>query len=883
MNTVKIALLLALAPLCVSAQMNYFQVPNPPGIGTSNVRSNALAVDPGNGIWTGFAVYGAGNWNGSAWTIYNSSNSGLPSDSVTAIAFEGNGDGWFGTKLGAAFKQGGNWTVYNTGNSGLPANIITAIYIDGNTKWFGSYAGLTSFDGSLWTTYNTQNSGLTNDSVMVIRKDNNGALWVGTRNGFSRFINNTWTSWNTQNSGISRSVYDIECHPSGETWIASANINTIGIYANARISVVGNNIVEHFEEARYYYEKEFTYYGAELAIDSQSRIHFLSANPSRSVMQLGEDGLQVFTFSQPNIGTASAGCRMIFDGTGKLWMLSRVSLQMGYVDLNTYNPDFSSNWIHNYRESDINDMAVGINSSGDMHWDFADPKHEVPKGSGKHSVFASALWIGGLDSGGNLHMAAQTYRQTGVDYWPGPIDGISVPFDSSTCIAFDRVWKVDKWKVEQFKTEFLAGNVTNGSYKVPEEFATWPAKGNGIVDEEMAPFVDYNGDGVYDPMDGDYPLIKGDQMLWRVFNDSLVVHTGSGAPRMGIEVRSHAYAFGCWSGPDSLEVLNRSTFYKYEIINRSPRVYSNVYIGLWVDVDLGNYLDDLIGCDSTRAAGFVYNGDNNDDGAAGYGMNPPMQNIKILKGPLADPQDAIDNDLDGFVDEPGERCTMNHFMTYNNVNNSPVGNPQQPIDYYYYMQSTWLNGQHLTYGGDGANPANAPVDFYCSGVPYSGTGWTEMATTLPSDRRFLMSSGPFTLVPGDTAEIDFAYIFTWDSLSPNGLMTSIARNQADLDRVQYWFENNNFPSCETFTTGVSDDKQEKLQVFPNPVDDKLYLKSNFGKGQNLQYTIYNSLGEVVSSGSLKGEAIRVDKLTPQFYILKISDGHREQTAGFIKR
>jgi hypothetical protein len=39
-----------------------------------------------------------------------------------------------------------------------------------------------------------------------------------------------------------------------------------------------------------------------------------------------------------------------------------------------------------------------------MHWDIggiSNALYEVPKGSGKHSNFASALWIGGLDNAGN--------------------------------------------------------------------------------------------------------------------------------------------------------------------------------------------------------------------------------------------------------------------------------------------------------------------------------------------------------------------------------------------------------------------------------------------------------------------------------------------------
>ena len=45
-----------------------------------------------------------------------------------------------------------------------------------------------------------------------------------------------------------------------------------------------------------------------------------------------------------------------------------------------------------------------------------DAQYEIPKGSNKNSMFAGALWIGGVDDGGNLKVAAMTYRQGGNDF-----------------------------------------------------------------------------------------------------------------------------------------------------------------------------------------------------------------------------------------------------------------------------------------------------------------------------------------------------------------------------------------------------------------------------------------------------------------------------------
>jgi hypothetical protein len=74
---------------------------------------------------------------------------------------------------------------------------------------------------------------------------------------------------------------------------------------------------------------------------------------------------------------------------------------------------------------DINNVKAGILTHGDMFWniDSSQSAYEYPKGSGKHCGFASSIWIAGYNHNtGGLHVAAQTYRQGGNDYWPGPLD-----------------------------------------------------------------------------------------------------------------------------------------------------------------------------------------------------------------------------------------------------------------------------------------------------------------------------------------------------------------------------------------------------------------------------------------------------------------------------
>jgi hypothetical protein len=80
-----------------------------------------------------------------------------------------------------SFAQHPGWTVYDTTNSGLPKNDINAIAIDaGGNKWIGTNGGLAKFDGAHWTIYSSSNSGLPNNFITSIVIDENGNKWIGT-------------------------------------------------------------------------------------------------------------------------------------------------------------------------------------------------------------------------------------------------------------------------------------------------------------------------------------------------------------------------------------------------------------------------------------------------------------------------------------------------------------------------------------------------------------------------------------------------------------------------------------------------------------------------------------------------------------------------------
>lgn len=448
---------------------------------------------------------------------------------------------------------------------------------------------------------------------------------------------------------------------------------------------------------------------------------------------------------------------------------------------------------------DVNNVRTTIMGGGDMWWNLSDPQYEVPKGGNKHSMFAGALWIGGVDDGGQLKVAGMTYRQSGNDFWPGPLNIDNGTISSDECTKWDDHFKLNRSEVEEHVARMAANDPT---YVIPESISEWPAHGDQSLgqDEFLAPFYDANDNGLYEPFDGDYPDYNitgnndnaglfGDQTLFWIFNDKGNIHSETDADALGLEI--HAQAFGFTADNE----VNDMTFYNYKIINRSTLPLNDTYFGQWVDPDLGYYLDDYVGCDVNLGLGFCYNGDAEDEGASGYGFNPPAIGVDFFQGPIADANDGLDNDRDGVTDEAGEQIIMSKFVYYNN-DQTVQGNPSGGTDFYNYLRGIWRDNVPMTYGGNGKGGGSGATTDECnfmfpgtSDDAFPGQEWTEQtAGNIPADRRFLQSAGPFTLQPGAVNEITTGVV--WARAKTGGQTASVQLLKIYDREAQALFDNN---------------------------------------------------------------------------------------------
>jgi hypothetical protein len=152
------------------------------------------------------------------------------------------------------------------------------------------------------------------------------------------------------------------------------------------------------------------------------------------------------------------------------------------------------------KDLDLNNVRTTILNGGDVWWNLQNARYEIPRvepgQTSKHSLFSGALWIGGITQG-NLRIAAQTYRQSGNDYYPGAlqVDG-SASITAARCKFYDQIWKVTLAEIEEFSNDETKWN------DPIDGIANWPGNGNrgeGVTGEAefLAPFFDFNKDGKY--------------------------------------------------------------------------------------------------------------------------------------------------------------------------------------------------------------------------------------------------------------------------------------------------------------------------------------------------------------------------------------------------
>ncbi len=448
------------------------------------------------------------------------------------------------------------------------------------------------------------------------------------------------------------------------------------------------------------------------------------------------------------------------------------------------------------------------------------------------TIILGTLWFAATDESGTHYATAQKYQ---TEEWrPGPIfENNSDPQEG--CSAFDYVVKITAEEVNNF---------LNGA-EVPESFYRYPAKDNphleGLIGKALpegrtyAPFYDFAEDDIYNPDDGDFPLIKGVEQSFFIINDLYVEENHGTGEAIGIELLGSAFLSG--------EALTDTViYYEYEIRNVSGRNYPEFRCGLQTDPDLGFFQDDYTGCFPDQNIAYVYNGDSNDED---YFENLiPIVGVQLLKNSK----------------DESSASTMASYLTYNN-DNSIIGNPVLVDDFVNFLDGRWKDGSPITFGGSGYDPNGTPTNYMYPDNPNDPDGWSECSEyTPPADRRFLSSFNSVSLNDKESYKITFAAFNTFRS-------TQVCINSDILNEMgQIILQTYEDLSESQEPTGI--DKEEitaEFVIYPNPADQYFQLNTDLDLLE-----VYDVIGnEVISElNYLMGNEIDLSSLDSGIYFIR---------------
>ncbi len=521
---------------------------------------------------------------------------------------------------------------------------------------------------------------------------------------------------------------------------------------------------------------------------------------------------------------------------------------------------------------DINNVRARLLSSGDMWWNLDNPGYEIPKNSGISSIYAGAIWVGGMDGAGNLKLATAYFSPTA--FYPGPLSPTTGTTNPMTCQNWDRHFVVFGAEIRQFREAYSLAEqngTTLSPDQIPDNLKSYPARGNPyfssmpqgfmLPDQDLAPFFDNKEDGIYDPLDGDYPILDtrgcntsfADQMIYQIFNDNGgTPTTTSSAPNMEFQLQSYAFATN--------DELNDMTFYNYKMNYRSQDSIFDTYFSIWLDGDLGCGDDDYVGCDTTRNLAYYYNSDNIDgesDGSCSsghptYGDKIPMLGIDFLSLPIG---------------QSGDELKMSSFIYYNNgTGPSGTRDPQTGIEVYHLMKGLWKDGSPLYGCDDGYMHPLCPVTkFAFPDAPDAPNGWSmAQAEITPGDRRTVQSIGPMTFSTGQTNRLSIGLPWVPDVQHP---APSLAKLLAADDKAQTLFDD----CFEDIATNVQSPIAPELTLFPNPASDYIRIKiaDNTSK---IHLELINMAGQVLLSQNINTQyKTGVSHLPQGLYAYRIRD------------
>jgi len=476
---------------------------------------------------------------------------------------------------------------------------------------------------------------------------------------------------------------------------------------------------------------------------------------------------------------------------------------------------------------------------------------------------------------------------------PGPITN-SIDYSHEIMDKYNRGYLVTRTMIEDHITAI--GNSTQ-NYNIPFAIEFWPAHGDVSIgqSQNLAPYIDRNLNGIYDPENGDYPKIIGDRCLLYISHQS-----ESSTNSAVYELLQYIYTFNC----ETSKFLKNTIFVQSDFIGRGVDLDS-VYLSSFLDFDIGSPYDDYIGTNVDLGLSYGYNGDPYDENSApfgfGFGDTIPAVGAMILSG-VKGIADGIDNNFGPYLNESTNGIGFGDAISDNekfgltsslNISSAIVNLPTSLSGVYFIYQGLDTLGNAQT-NGNGVEIKHSyygqsdPL-FYSSGGVNHGNNLSESnSSNQPGDRRMLSNSGPGTLNIGDTLSITSAYLVGLDTIniSNNASVNRLFSLASDLKIA---FANNSLgcnnsfdPYISTNEASLSENEINYFNLFPNPTTGKITVSGTIGESS---IKVLDTKGSILFEKTFNSEVPELDlsHLENAVYFLIVTDENNSQVFRIVKR
>jgi photosystem II stability/assembly factor-like uncharacterized protein len=715
-------------------------------------------------------------------------------------------------------NNGQNWLSINTGfnynfNDLLVYTAINYVFCDNGyilkstnygNNWMLLNSGITQNINSA-VGINSATIFAACDNGIIIKTTNYGATWINNYNAGSTIksiikVRNSFYAAGNNGTIVRSSNLGINWTILNTGTVLNFNSITGRLFDSLTVFACGNNGILikttngglSWQSINTGYNYNFTSVGSPIQSD------LIITSTEGTVIRSTDNGLSWFTEFTANSPVN------YFDS-----FLSRAAGNNGLI-LYRYNSDY---W-RSFKLMDANNISTVFTN----HCEFNRNKFngnagfEWPKGSNMFARYASGLWLGAISENDTL-VALSDYD---YEYYPGYTDNSGNP--QGKMDTLNRVYKIIADVNDHDRT-------------------SWPNALLGNSDQGAPVYFD-NASNSWKPLD------FGWQTLFTRFTDgypeSHYLYAGSTAP-LKADIKMINYAFS-HSG-----ALDNTIITRYTLINRSNKIWNNLYVGLWVDDDLGDAVDDMVACDTNLNLAYTYNGDNND---GVYGSAPPAVGFLLLKGPAV--YTGNNNDTSRLCQAFNKVTKVGYkdkkMSVFNWYTNGGViyGDPQSYYETYRIMKGLNKHGDPII------NPqTNQQTTFFYPGDPVTGQGWIN-GPMVPDDQRFISSFGPLNMNPNDTQVIVFAQIIARGTSNLNSI--TALRQYAQEVRNYY---NNCFSGIPIGIEPVSQnipDKFELYQNYPNPFNPvtriQFVIPAKAGIHGDVMMKIYNSLGQLIETQNI---------------------------------